>query len=386
MKADHHGRRALAVAASFALAGGIAACGSSNGGGGGSSGGSGGSAPTTTHFSWGDFKLAPQVASKVKAKSPLKFVLSYQILNEPGAPGQLNAGLQQGAAAVQKKYGVKVEARLIGPPETDPPTQISQLRQQVNSNSVDCGGVEPVTPGAFVSPINEAVQKGIPMFTVNTDSPQSHRLAYYGADDDADMGSSLQMGKIAGKFTVDWAKKNNFELNGKQVALVTGDTTASWAQARMKGWMDTVKAAFPSIQVVGTPTNALTTGYTPADILSKMSSFMTGHPDVAFYYDSDWGAAEIGQLIERQHLQGKVATIGYNIDSTYVQDLQRKLIIATIDQRYDLQARNFVEGCADFLLGHKTPEQYSFVKPSIWTPSNVTDATTLYSKIPNSGV
>lgn len=389
MQHHHQRRRPLAIAgaaaASLALAGGLAACGSSNGGDSGSAASSGGSSGSA-HFAWGDFNLAPQIASKVKDKQALNFVLSYQILNEPGAPAQLTAGLKAGAEAVQQKYGVKVKTRLIGPPETDPPTQISQLRQQVASNGVDCGAVEPVTPGAFVSPINESVQKGVPMFTVNTDSPQSHRLAYVGADDDADMNNPLQMGKIAGQYTVDWAKKNHFELNGKQVALVTGDTTASWAQARMKGWLDTVKAAFPQVQVIGSPTNALTTGYTPADILAKMSSFMTGHPDVAFYYDSDWGAAEIGQLIQRQGLQGKVATIGYNIDSTYVQDLQRKLIIATIDQRYDLQAKSFVLGCADFLLGHKTPAQYSFVKPSTWTPDNVSQAISIYRKIPNSGV
>ncbi len=392
----HHPRNSTiaklgAVAASLALAAGVAACGSSSssGGGSGSSSGSSGSssaAPQSASFKWGTFKLSPRIASKVKSKQPLNFVLSFQILNEPGGPAQLTAGMKQGAALVKAKYGVTINTKLIGPPETDPPTQISQLREQVASGQADCGGVEPVTPGAFVSVINEAVQQGVPMMTVNTDSAQSRRFAYYGADDDSDMNSPLQMGKIAGNFTVKWAKANNVDLNGKQVALITGDTTASWAQARMKGWVDTVKAAFPSVQVVGSPTNALTTGYTPADILAKASSFMTGHPNIAFYFDSDWGAAQIGQLIQRGSLQGKVATIGYNIDPTYVQDLQKKLIIATIDQRYDLQAKNFVLGCANFLLGGKVPPEFNFVKPSIWTPTNVAQALKVYSKIPNSGV
>jgi ABC-type sugar transport system substrate-binding protein len=392
MKA-HHPRKALtpavgAVVAALALAGGVAACGSSSSSGSGSSssGSSGSGAPNSASFKWGTFKLNSRIADKVKSKQPLNFVLSFQILNEPGGPAQLTAGMKEGAALVKAKYGVTINTKLIGPPETDPPTQISQLREQVASGQVDCGGVEPVTPGAFVSVINEAVQQGVPMMTVNTDSAESKRFAYYGADDDADPASPLEMGKIAGHFTVNWAKAHNVDLNGKQVALVTGDTTASWAQARMKGWIDTVKAAFPSVQVVGSPTNALTTGYTPADILSKASSFMTGHPNIAFYFDSDWGAAQIGQLIQRGSLQGKTATIGYNIDPTYVQDLQKKLIIATIDQRYDLQAKNFVLGCANFLLGGKVPPEFNFVKPSIWTPNNVATALKVYSKIPNSGV
>lgn len=372
------------VVASMALAGGLAACGSSSSSGGGSSGKG---APYTASFKWGTFHLASSVADKLKNKSPLNFVLSYQILDEPGAPGELTAGMKEAAAEVKAKYGVTVNTSLIGPPQTDPPTQISQIQEKVAANQVDCAGVEPVTPGAFVNVINRTVQqKGIPMMTVNTDSPQSDRLAYYGADDDSDPSSPLEMGKIAANETIKWAKAHNFNFNGKQVALITGDTTASWAQARMTGWVNTIKAAYPSVQIVGSPTNALTTGYIPAQILPKVSAFMTGHPSVAFYFDSDWGAEEIAELIGRQGKVGKVATIGYNVDPGYIQDLQKGDLVATIDQRYDLQAKNFVLGCANFLLGKQTPPEFNFVSPSIWTPSNVADALKVYKQIPNSGV
>lgn len=370
------------VAASLVLAGGLAACSSKSS----TVAASGKGVPYAVKYKWGDFHLASSIANKIKHKAPLNFVLSYQILNEPGAPAQLTAGMKQAAAEIKAKYGVTVNTQLIGPPQTDPPTQISQIQAKVAANQVDCAGVEPVTPGAFVNVINRSVQQGVPMMTVNTDSPQSDRLAYYGADDAADMNSPLQMGKIAGEQTIQWAKAHNVDLNGKQVALITGDTTAAWAQARMTGWINTIKAAFPKVQVVGSPNNALTTGYIPSDILPKASAFMTGHPGVVFYFDSDWGAEEIAQLIGRNSLKGKVATIGYNIDPGYIQDLRKGLLVATIDQRYDLQAKNFVLGCADFLLGHKVPPTYNFVKPSIWTPANVGQALKVYSKIPNSGV
>lgn len=385
-------RTVAGVALAAALATGVAACGGSSSGsstGGSSSGSSSASAggpPNSVSYDWGQFSLDSRIADKIKSKQALNFVLSYQILNQPGAPAQLKAGLAEGAKAVQQKYGVQINTDLIGPAEVDPPTQISQMRQEVGAQKIDCGGVEPVTPGAFEGVINEAIGKGVPMMTVNTDSPNSHRMAYFGADDDAQPDSPMQMGRIAGKVTVDWAKKNNVDLNGKQVALITGDTTAAWAQARMKGWVDTIKQAFPQVQVIGTPTNAFTTGYDPATVLAKMSSFMTGHPDVRLYYDSDWGANQIGQLIKQRNLKGKVDAIGYNLDKTYVDDLKESLLIATIDQRYDLQAKNFVLGCADFLLGKKKLDEYQFVKPSIWTPDNVGDALKLYDAIPNSGV
>lgn len=374
---------ALALAASV----GVAACGTSS-----SSESSAKSSaqssgpPYSVKFKWGNFTLASQISEKLKQKQPLNFVLSYQILNEPGAPAQLTAGMKEGAEEVEKQYGVKVETKLIGPPETNPPQQISQITQELDSQKIDCGGVEPASPGAFVNVINQAMTQGVPMMTVNTDSPESHRIAYYGADDSSDLSSPLQMGTIAGKFTVEWAKKHKFDLEGKEVALITGEDTASWAQGRMKNWAKVVKEAFPNVKIVGTPTNTLSTGYVPATILSQVTSFMTGHPGVVFYFDSDWGAAQIGQVIHSQGLKGKVAAIGYNIDQTYVEDLKNESLIATIDQRYDLQAKNFVLGCASLLLGKKVPSEFQFVKPSIWTPENVGEALALYGKIPNSGV
>jgi ABC-type sugar transport system substrate-binding protein len=243
-----------------------------------------------------------------------------------------------------------------------------------------------VTPGAFVNVINQTMSAGVPTMTVNTDSPPSHRMAFYSSPDTATPGTASQMGKIAGQFTVKWAQTNHVDLNGQQVALITGDTTAPWAQGRMRGWLDVVQAAFPKMVVVGSPTNALTTGYIPATIYSKMSAFMTGHPQVKFYFDSDWGSAEIGELIDRNHLKGKVFTVGYNIDSTYVQYLKKGTILGTVDQRYDLQAQNFVLGCAKLLLNGTKPPAENYVAVTVWTPTNIEQALALYRKIPNSGV
>ncbi|HLI14796.1 MAG TPA: sugar ABC transporter substrate-binding protein [Acidimicrobiales bacterium] len=340
----------------------------------------GAKAPQTVKFKWGTFHLASRIESKIKAHKPLVMDLSFQALSEPGAPALLRAGLQRGAAWAKHRYGVTIKVNLIGTPETDPPSQISQIQSLVSAGQVDCVGVEPVTPGAFLKVINTTMQSGVPVMTVNTDSPASHRIAYYGVNDTAPSGRFFT-GKIAGDFTVAWARAHKVKLTS--AALITGDTTASWAQGRMQGWLSTVKKAFPKMSVVGTPTNAFTTGYDPAQINSKMSAFMTGHPNVQFYFDSDWGAAVIAQLIGSRHLKGKVYTLGFNVDSTYLKDLQQGTLIGTIDQRYDLQAENFVKGCAQFLLGGvvpKTPFQY--LNPSIWTPANVAKAIKLYNSIP----
>ena len=340
---------------------------------GGSSGGTGAShsgAPYSAKFSWGTFTLSSAVANKVDKKQALNFVLSFQTLATVGAPVNLLAGMRQAAADVKTQYGVTVNVKLIGPPTTDPVAQISQVQQAISAGQVDCLAVEPVSPDAFVRVINQAVDGGIPAYTVNTDSPDSHRFSYSGANDSFPPKGANQMGNVAADYSVQWLKDHS--VTPKVAALVTGDTTAPWAQGRMQGWMDSMKKAFPDLQFVGTPTNALTTGYDPTDIYAKVGAFMNGHPNVDLYFDSDWGAKTIGKLIKDRGLKGKINTIGYNVDTTYLDEVTSGDVMATVDQRFDAQSAGFVTGCAAFLLkGAVPPDQFSYVKPTVVTASNV---------------
>jgi ABC-type sugar transport system substrate-binding protein len=336
-------------------------------------------APFNATLPFGQFSLADRIASKVQDKKELDVTISFQTVAQVGAPALMSAGMKQAAAEVKQKYGVDVNTRVIGPSETDPTEQISQIQQAVGSGQVDCLGVQPVTPDAFANVIDDAVAKGVPTFTVNTDSNGSHRFAYYGPND-TDLNADNQLGVVAGQTTVKWAKANNKTI--KNAALVSGDTTAPWAQGRMEGWLKTVKEAFPDMQVVGTPTNALTTGYDAAKTYADVGAFMNGHPDVDFYFDSDWGGEAIGKLIADRGLKGKVAAIGYNLDGNYLEQVRDGNIIATVDQAFDRQAAAFVTGCADFLLGGKVPaDQMQYVPPTVVTSTNVESVAAAFKRM-----
>jgi ABC-type sugar transport system substrate-binding protein len=334
--------------------------------------------PYTAKFSWGTFHLASRIATKLKQHKQLVFDMSYQDLSQPGGPTELKAGLAAGAKWAKATYGLNIKTNLIGTLTTDPPAQINQIQSLVAAGQVDCVGVEPVTPDAFKNVINNSVSAGVPMFTVNTDSPASHRFSYSGVDD-TNPASRFWTGVIAGKYTVAWAHKNHVNL--KVATMITGDTTAPWAQGRMAGWEKVVKRAFPNIKIIDTPTNAFTTGYDPGTILTDMEPYMTGHPNVQFYYDSDWGAAEIAKIINQRHLTGKVFTLGYNVDATYLQDIENGSLVATVDQRYDLQAENYVKACASFYARGTVPKPNVYLFPSIWSQSNVNKMISLYSRI-----
>jgi ABC-type sugar transport system substrate-binding protein len=364
----HGSLRVLTAVSAVALT--AAACGSSS-----TPSSSGGASQTGPPYSvttsYGTFKLSSAIATKIQNKQPLNFVLSFQTLSSVGAPAFLAAGMKAAAAAIQAKYGVTVNTKVIGPAQTDPVAQISQVQQAVAAGQVDCLAVEPVTPDAFTNVINDATTKGVPTFTVNTDSPNSHRFAYYGPND-TDQSGANNLGIAAGKYVADWATQNNVTIH--KIALITGDTTAPWAQGRMQGFMTTLQAKFPSVQFVGTPTNAFTTGYDDPAIVSKMQAFITGHPDVDFYFDSDWGAKDIGKLIGQLNLKNKVYTLGYNVDSTYLDQVTAGNVVATLDQRFDLQAGNWVTGCGDFLLAGKTVTGNQYVPPTVVNTASVAAA------------
>jgi ABC-type sugar transport system substrate-binding protein len=360
-------RKAFVVSAVATLGLLGAACGSSNG----TTAASASGAPYSANLSWGKFTLSSAIASKIANKSALNFVLSFQTLATVGAPVNLLAGMREAANDVKTQYGVTVNVKLIGPATTDPVAQIAQVQQAIAAGQVDCLAVEPVTPDAFVRVINQAVDGGVPTYTVNTDSPASHRFAYSGANDSFPPAGAYQMGQVSGQYSIQWLKDHN--VTPHMAALVTGDTTAPWAQGRMQGWMDTMKAAFPDLQFVGTPTNALSTGYDPAGIYSQVAAFMNGHPSVDLYFDSDWGAKTIGKLITDRGLKGKINTIGYNVDTTYLDEVANGDVMATVDQRYDEQSAGFVRGCASFLLKGVVPGPFAYIQPTVVTPTNVAD-------------
>ena len=170
--------------------------------------------------------------------------------------------MTRAAAALKAKYGVTFKTKVVGPVNTDPNAQISQIRTLISSGQVDCLAIEPVTPDAFSDIFNTSFQAGVPVFSVNTDAPKAHRFSYYGIDE-------LAGGKIVGKYTTSWLAKHNHPT---AAAIFTGDTTAPWAQGRMTGWLDVIKAAYPDLKVYGTPTTAPSDNYQGTVTYSKVKS------------------------------------------------------------------------------------------------------------------
>ncbi|MGH7079558.1 MAG: sugar ABC transporter substrate-binding protein, partial [Acetobacteraceae bacterium] len=183
------------------------------------------------------------------------------------------------------------------------------------------------------------------------------------------------------------AKDTHHTFNGEQVEMISGDVTQPWAQGRARGFEETIKAAYPQVHFLDNWNNMFMVGFDTTKVLSDLQSYMTSHPHVFFYYSTDWGGQQIAQIIARHHLEGKVFGLAFNLNALYVEQVRKNLLIGTVDQRYDLQGKNWALACAGVLFKHKMPStQWTYVTPDIWNSSNIDEALKIYSKIPNNGV
>lgn len=224
-------RPALA-AASIALV----ACG---GGGGGEAGAAKGDAPAGKTFT---------IAMIAKSSTNPVFLSGRQ-------------GAEAAAAALSKEHGVTVKIDWLTPPNEDGAVQSQRISEAVNSGAnailLSASDAAKVT-GA----VNEAVDRGVPVMTFDSDVPNSKRFSFYGGDD-VKMGTQV-MEELA------------TQMGGKgKIAIIAGNQNAPNLQNRVKGVRETA-AKYPGITIV----DAFYHAETPQDAAAEVLRMKNAYPEV----------------------------------------------------------------------------------------------------------
>src|SRR5262249_3842963 len=91
-------------------------------------------------------------------------------------------GAETAAKDLSTKTGVPIEVVWLTPPQEDGQIQAQRMAQAVNEGAsailVSCSD-----SGKLGGAINDAVARGVPVMTFDSDAPQSKRFSYYGVDD-----------------------------------------------------------------------------------------------------------------------------------------------------------------------------------------------------------
>ena len=116
--------------------------------------------------------------------------------------------------------------------------------------------------GQVTGAINDAVARGVPVMTFDSDAPQSKRFAFYGVDD---MATGEQVMSELAK-----------QLGGKgKVAILAGNQNAPNLRKRAEG-VNKEAAKYPGIQIVDTFYHI----ETPQDAAAEVMRVMNAYPDI----------------------------------------------------------------------------------------------------------
>jgi ribose transport system substrate-binding protein len=224
-------------------------------------------------------------------------------------------------------------------PLQDPVLQIAQISALWEAGLIDCLSIQTTGENAFTKIVNDIMADGIPVFTVGVQS-NGNELTNF-------TQISLKEGAQAANIVLDWMERTGNDL--KVFAVSGGDPPQNWAQGRMKGFVDTIKAAIPDATFINDETNGLATTYDPAATYDAYKAFLLGNPEVQFIENVDIGAEHADRAIADLGLTGKVFTIGWNVSKGQLDAVEEGTQVAALDQRWGDQAAFGAVACADFL-------------------------------------
>src|SRR4029077_1570298 len=165
------------------------------------------------------------------------------------------------ARELSAKNGISIVINWMTPPTEDGQVQAQRVAQAVNEGSqvvlISCSDAAKVT-GA----INDAVARGVPVMTFDSDAPASKRFAYYGVDDVA--SGEQVMAELAK------------QLGGKgKVAILAGNQNAPNLRKRADG-VKKEAVKYPGITIVNTFYHI----ETPQDAAAEVLRVMNAYPDI----------------------------------------------------------------------------------------------------------
>ena len=170
-------------------------------------------------------------------------------------------GAEDAADSITKATGVTVKIDWLTPPNEDGAVQAQRIADAVNSGA-SAILLSASDAGKVLGAVNEAVDRGVPVMTFDSDVPGSKRFSFYGGDD-ALMGRQV-MEELA------------TQMGGKgKIAILAGNQNAPNLQNRVKGVKE-VAAKYPGITIVNTFYHA----ETPQDAAAEVIRVQNAYPEI----------------------------------------------------------------------------------------------------------
>ena len=218
-----------------------------------------------------------------------------------------------GFAKAAEQYGVTAEVR--GPDGFDPQAEVQEFRQVVALKPA--GILVSVANEQLMQPeINSAIAAGIPVITVDSDAPSSHRLYFIGTN-------NLQAGRLGGARVA-------AKLNGKgNVAFFTIAGQPN-LEERLKGYKD-IFATFPGINIVDVFDMKGDSGLAMDQTRDYLARTGAAKVDAIVCLEST-SPKDVGEAFKRAGVKGTLL-VGMDIDQPTLELVREGTIDSTISQK-----------------------------------------------------
>lgn len=202
-------------------------------------------------------------AASAPAPSSAKGLKIAMIAKSSTNPVFLSArtGAEAAAKELSAKNGIPIEIAWLTPPTEDGQIQAQRVAQAVNEGAsailLSCSDA-----GKLQGAIDDAVGRGVPVMTFDSDAPASKRFAFYGVDDNET--GVMVMSELA--------KQMNRKGN---IAILAGNQNAPNLRKRVDG-VKQEAAKYPGIKIVGTFYHV----ETPQDSAAEVIRAQNAYPEI----------------------------------------------------------------------------------------------------------
>ncbi len=166
-------------------------------------------------------------------------------------------GTEVAAKELAEKHAIRIEIVWMTPDREDGELQASAIAQAVRDRAsailISCSD-----PARTTGAIDNAVERGVPVMTFDSDAAESKRFAFYGVDDEK-LGQTV-MRELAAQLR----KRGT-------VAILAGNADAPNLRKRVEG-VKKEAARYPGIQIVGTFNHIETPADAAAEVISAQAA------------------------------------------------------------------------------------------------------------------
>lgn len=228
-------------------------------------------------------------------------------------------GIQAGA----QEQGVDVN--VLGDTKVDVDIMVKYIDMAIASQ-VDGIVTMALSPAAIGPAIDRATAAGIPVVLVDTDAPESTRVAYVGT-------SNYDAGFEAGTAMIEATGGN------AKIGIIRGTVGQETDNDRIKGFEEAIaNEAGMEILTVEACNSDMLTG------TQKAQDMLKAYPEMNAIFGSEGtGAVAAGKVLEEQGLSGTITVIGFDDTAECLDYIRSGVVWGTIVQKPDFMGRKAME-------------------------------------------